>query len=269
MLKRFAARLLDRAKPPTVDQINVNLLALEQAVRGIVALPSATISSNQTLQMGAYDQVEWTLGASVTLTIDGTKAKPGSQMVLALTQDGTGSRLVTWSGVTWLSGVAPTLSTAVGARDVVLFISLDATTDVLGIRLGAPLEGTFQPGLSFGNGTTGLAYATRKGSWEKNGRTVIVRGHLTLSAKGASTGTARITGLPFTAWDSDDAYAGGLSPQANNMAALTSTIMCFINKNTDTIVLRHQGAAADAALNDTNFTDTSDLYFVVTYRAAS
>ena len=60
-------------------------------------------------------------------------------------------------------------------------------------------EGTWTPGISFGGGTTGITYGTQTGSYTKVGRLVTCFGNLTLTAKGSSTGQARITGLPFTA----------------------------------------------------------------------
>ncbi len=64
--------------------------------------------------------------AGVTLTDDTTisfsNINAGGEYTLFLYQDGTGGRLVTWSGVLWSGGTAPTLSTGVGALDVINFI---------------------------------------------------------------------------------------------------------------------------------------------------
>ena len=59
-------------------------------------------------------------------------------------------------------------------------------------------EGTWTPGVSFGNGTTGITYTSQLGHYTKIGRLVTCDYFINLSNKGSSTGTARITGLPFT-----------------------------------------------------------------------
>lgn len=64
-----------------------------------------------------------------SVTITGiTNGCSGKEHILQIVQDGTGSRTITWPGsVTWLSGSAPTLSTAAGAIDVISLF-YDGTT---------------------------------------------------------------------------------------------------------------------------------------------
>ena len=63
----------------------------------------------------------WTIGGNRTLQAP-TNAVVGTS-VLRLTQDGTGSRTVTWNAIfKWSSGAAPVLSTAANAVDVLAFI---------------------------------------------------------------------------------------------------------------------------------------------------
>jgi hypothetical protein len=77
----------------------------------------ATISWNTNL--GAF--------ASVTLAGNRTMAAPtnlqsGKQYVLKITQDGTGSRTITWNSVfKWATATAPTLSTAAAKVDLIRF----------------------------------------------------------------------------------------------------------------------------------------------------
>ena len=50
----------------------------------------------------------------------------GKSFVLALKQDGTGSRTVTWpAAVLWPAAAAPTLTTAVGKTDLFSFLCTD------------------------------------------------------------------------------------------------------------------------------------------------
>jgi hypothetical protein len=78
---------------------------------------------------GAAETVNWNSGAKqkTTLTANCTftfTAPPGvANLVLFLTQDGTGSRTATWPAtVKWAGAAAPVLSTAAGATDIVSFI---------------------------------------------------------------------------------------------------------------------------------------------------
>ena len=68
-------------------------------------------------------------------------------------------------------------------------------------------EGTWTMGLSFGGGTTGIAYSSNTGTYTKIGRQVTVNGYIALSNKGSSTGTAALTGLPFTIPNSANHYS--------------------------------------------------------------
>ncbi len=76
------------------------------------------------------------LGASpIALTFN--NGQPGAHYTLALKQDATGSRLVTWPGnVRWSSGVAPTLTTTANKTDYVEFVydGLSSTFDGVGFN---------------------------------------------------------------------------------------------------------------------------------------
>ena len=82
-------------------------------------------------------------------------------------------------------------------------ISFAATGDGNGTSASELLddyeEGSWTFGVSFGGGTTGLSYASQAGHYTKIGNMVYVKGHLMISARGSSTGHARITGLPYQA----------------------------------------------------------------------
>jgi hypothetical protein len=59
-------------------------------------------------------------------------------------------------------------------------------------------EGTWTPTLTFGGGSTGMTYGGQLGTYVKIGKLVWLNCRVTLTAKGSSTGSARVTGLPFT-----------------------------------------------------------------------
>lgn len=67
------------------------------------------------------------MGGNRTLAL--SNASTGQCFVIRLTQDGTGSRTVTWfSTIKWPSGVAPTLTTTASKIDVFGFICTGSGT---------------------------------------------------------------------------------------------------------------------------------------------
>jgi hypothetical protein len=75
--------------------------------------------------------------ATVTFTFTGAIAGEPAAMLLELHQDSTGGRLVTWPGsVIWPGGVAPTLSTAGSAVDILTFFTRDGGTNWYGFATG-------------------------------------------------------------------------------------------------------------------------------------
>ena len=80
--------------------------------------PAASVSPNMT--SGNVHRI--ILNQNISLTAP-TAPRSGQTLVLMLIQDGTGSRTATFSSVyNFPGGVAPTLSTAAGARDVFAFV---------------------------------------------------------------------------------------------------------------------------------------------------
>lgn len=77
---------------------------------------------------GTAFTVAWPSGGKQKITLTGNctftfTAPPGvCNLLLMLTQDGTGSRTATWPGtVKWVGAAAPTLTTAANATDIVSF----------------------------------------------------------------------------------------------------------------------------------------------------
>ena len=99
------------AAAPAVE--SVNTVAASGAAQTIPDVTAATIN-------------HVTLTAACTLTFP--TAAAGKSFVLALKQDGTGSRTVTWptsATLLWPAGTAPTLTTAVGKADLFSFVCAD------------------------------------------------------------------------------------------------------------------------------------------------
>lgn len=83
---------------------------------------SRLITASSTAINWNYGNVQsLTLTSNQTLTFSNGQA--GGEYKLILTQDGTGSRTITWpASVEWPSGIAPTLSTAASSTDIVSFL---------------------------------------------------------------------------------------------------------------------------------------------------
>jgi hypothetical protein len=90
---------------------------------------AATITFNMTTS----DKHSVTITANRTLAVTGDQV--GQSFTLFLTQDGTGSRTVTWwSGIRWPGGSAPTLTTTAAKMDAFTFIKIGS-----GAYLGLPV----------------------------------------------------------------------------------------------------------------------------------
>ena len=108
---------------------NVTALTIDTAQN--VSVVGTAYSPQQTLTDGAT--ISWNVQAgqvaAVTLGGNRTLAAPatlqnGAFYALAVIQDATGSRTLTWNSVfKFPSGTAPTLSTAAGAKDFFVFRS--------------------------------------------------------------------------------------------------------------------------------------------------
>jgi hypothetical protein len=78
-----------------------------------------------------------TLTGNCTFTLAGATSGRATYLELVLTQDGTGSRTVTWpAAVKWSDGDAPTLSTAAGAIDRVVLTTYNGGTTWFGDLVG-------------------------------------------------------------------------------------------------------------------------------------
>jgi len=80
--------------------------------------------------------------ATTTFTFSNPSASgSGCSFTLILTQDGSGSRAVTWPGsVQWASSTAPTLSTGAADVDIFAFITVDAGTTWFGFTAGLDMD---------------------------------------------------------------------------------------------------------------------------------
>ena len=99
---------------------------------------------------GSSETIDITSGNVITATLDDnctfafsnpSPTGKACSFTLILTQDGSGSRAVTWPGsVKWASATAPTLSAGASDVDIFAFISTDAGTTWFGFTAGLDMD---------------------------------------------------------------------------------------------------------------------------------
>lgn len=114
-------------------------------------------------------------------------------------------------------------------------------------------EGTWTPAYAFGGGTTGLAYTVQTGIYTKIGNIVTVVVVLQTSSKGSSTGSATLTGLPFSCAQA----MGGTLGYVEKLTSVTFPSF-YINSGTPTLMNLLSDAVGNP-ITDTNFAATSNF----------
>lgn len=169
-------------------------------------------------------------------------------------QVGNGTGTVTQLGV----GATGTVLTGVTGADP----AFSATPTVTSINFGGSslssyvTETSWTPGISFGGSSTGITYSTQTGLYERIGNVVFYYFSITLSSKGAQTGTAAITGLPIT---TSATYLNPGTVYTNNIT-LTGTAILVINTSATTIsIYAMSNGTATGPLTNTAFSNTTQL----------
>lgn len=119
-------------------------------------------------------------------------------------------------------------------------------------------EGTWTPVLNFGGASVGVT-GSLTGTWTRTGRVVTLTGLLILSNKGSSTGSASITGFPYSV------STGGVGAiYYDGMFGLTLTSQ-IISGYLTSMNLLQMSTTGYASITDVNFTNGSVLSFSVVY----
>lgn len=95
----------------------------------------STLATNTTLLLSTADVHLVTLGANITLTLDVNTLPDRTKVRVELTQDATGSRLVTWTNAVWPAATAPTLTTTAAHIDVLEFTFVNSATTWRGLTV--------------------------------------------------------------------------------------------------------------------------------------
>jgi hypothetical protein len=132
-------------------------------------------------------------------------------------------------------------------------------------------EGLWTPGISFGGGTTGIAYSTQKGIYARIGKLVTAQFSITLTSKGSSTGIACITGLPIAAQGQVGYQGGGFATYWQLLAVNYSCITFIPNNSGDAYTADIYGSispplASLGAVLDTSFNNSCRIDGTVIYQ---
>jgi hypothetical protein len=134
------------------------------------------------------------------------------------------------------------------------------------------LERTFTPVLLFGGSNVGMTARTF-GRYTRIGDLIIATFRVSLSAMGTSTGNAAIEGFPGggTLVGSGRAHPVVVFGYVGGMAGLTSPLTGWMGDEASGLPSRmnlyDHGATGVTVVDDTNFTNTSDIIGTVTYTA--
>jgi hypothetical protein len=177
------------------------------------------------------------------------------------------------------------LNVATGATDVevsagnLLFgtaskgVYLGVTTATAANLLSDYEEGTWTPGLTWSSGgTSGIAYTTQLGLYVKIGKLVHASFHLVTSNNGTGSGSASMTGLPFTVSNtSNAAYGSSLVTNYRGNFSADHYPGGYSVKNDTTIQMLNldPDATETSVLSESDWTDTCGLYGSITYRSES
>ena len=165
----------------------------------------------------------------------------------------------------YLSGTSGNITNTYPTSGFVRYIGSGNTADELYFNPSWKYEevGTITPGFSFGNGTTGITYSLQIGRFTKIGKLVSGNSTTVLTNKGSSTGTARLTGLPYT---SGATYYSAAVLEGMNAITFNAQITGYIGPSVSNIVFEETTTGgARTNIDDTDFSNTSSIVINFSY----
>jgi hypothetical protein len=137
---------------------------------------------------------------------------------------------------------------------------VDSVGSLFTAKLVDSNEGVWTPGVAFGGASVGVTYTTQEGWFRKTGNQVVVLFRIVLSAKGSSTGSMTVTGLPSQPSAFGPVYgaSGGVSG-AGNFSGLTGSLALNGTPSTSSIAVVQSNAAGQTAVTDAQVTNTTTI----------
>ena len=204
----------------------------------------STISASTTTTT-AYQVSADTTGALVFQT--------GATPTTALTIDtGQRSKFPTTIGV---GGATPSTSGSGISFPATQSSSSDANT------LDDYEEGSWTPAIAFGGSSTGVTYQTYSGGrYTKVGNRVFLTGSIFLTSKGSQTGSASITGCPFTEGSGNPGKTS-ISLDISDISFLNQITGIVGASNSSIFLAQVTNAGTRSDITNTNFSNSSVICF--------
>ena len=244
---------------------------------GLGVTPSAWQSSDRLLQVGgsqlfsspASGIATSTISNNLYLNTSGSWTYLGTGFGHLFTQSQTG-RQQFWQADSGTGGSTASLTTIFSIRKGHTTV-LQGGSESTGTGIAFPAtqsassdantlddyeEGTWTPALKFGGNSAGMSITTN-GKYTKIGNVVYWACDFALSAKGSSSGSATITGLPFT---SVTTYYPPSIVWAYNMNSLTGSVVYRVSNNSTTIdIFQYSSTGTNNGVTNTEYNDTSQM----------
>jgi hypothetical protein len=139
--------------------------------------------------------------------------------------------------------------------------AFSATPTVTSISFGnqaisAYVTNSWTPVLKFGGSATGITYTTQSGLYWQIGSLIYFSLQITLSSKGAQTGTATITGFPQTITSGD---VGLYAVQAEFLTYIGNCVVGQLTSGSGMRLLLEKTASASTVLDNTAFANNTGL----------
>jgi hypothetical protein len=122
-----------------IANLTSDLSTRAQTINGGLEAVTIVASSGSAYSINAVSSNLFfiTLTAACTISLAGATNGSSCSLTVALIQDATGSRAVTWPGtVNWAGGVAPTLTTTAGKTDFISLLSINGGASWYGFTSG-------------------------------------------------------------------------------------------------------------------------------------
>jgi hypothetical protein len=127
--------------------------------------------------------------------------------------------------------------------------------------------GTFTPSITFGNNAASMTFDSRLGSYTRVGNRVHISGEVDMSAKGTSTGTALVTGLPFTIRNNGDSK-GVIGMELRQISFADYPSLVLYEGGTSLGFNETTNAGVITVLTEGNFANNSVVFFSGAYQVA-
>lgn len=133
------------------------------------------------------------------------------------------------------------------------------STSVGGVK--AQFSALWTPTLQFGGASTGITYSVQEGSYQWTNGYILGSFRISLTSKGSATGVATIEGLPFIATAEGTATVGTYNSFNTSINPMVS-----IAAAGTTMTVKTSGGGSQAALSNTDFSNTSIINGTFMYR---